>query len=82
MTVGFGVLGLGIATFVHYGTGVPWVSSMIATAPGGVAEMAITAKVLHLDPPTVTAFHAMRLVFMVVGAGLMLKLCQRWGWLK
>jgi len=82
MTAAFALCGLMIATLVHLGTGVSWVSSMIATAPGGIAEMAITAKVLHLDPPTVTAFHAMRLVLMVAGAGLMIRLAQRWGWLK
>ena len=33
---------------------------MLATAPGGIAEMAITAKVLQLGVPLVTAFHVTR----------------------
>jgi membrane AbrB-like protein len=38
-----------------------WATLLLGTAPGGVAEMAITAKVLQLGVPIVTAFHVMRL---------------------
>jgi membrane AbrB-like protein len=34
---------------------------LLATSPGGIAEMAITAKVLQLGVPVVTAFHVTRL---------------------
>ena len=34
---------------------------MLGTAPGGIAEMAITAKVLQMGVPVVTAFHVTRL---------------------
>lgn len=44
-----------------------WTDLPIATlglglAPGGVAEMTITAKVLQLGVPIVTAFHVVRMV--------------------
>jgi uncharacterized membrane protein AbrB (regulator of aidB expression) len=42
--------------FVH--TAPRW----LATAPGGIAEMSITAKVLQLGAPVVTAFQVCRLI--------------------
>jgi membrane AbrB-like protein len=53
VSAGFGVL-LGTAAGLHPATGV------LATAPGGIAEMCITAKVLQLGVPVVTAFHVLR----------------------
>lgn len=35
---------------------------LLATAPGGIAEMCITAKVLQLGVPVVTVFHVVRYV--------------------
>ncbi|MEP7084408.1 MAG: AbrB family transcriptional regulator, partial [Betaproteobacteria bacterium] len=40
-------------------------TTVLATAPGGVAEMSITAKVLQLGVPVVTAFHVTRMVLLV-----------------
>jgi membrane AbrB-like protein len=37
-------------------------TALLATAPGGIAEMAITAKVLQLGVPVVTAFQVVRYV--------------------
>jgi uncharacterized protein len=42
--------------------GLPLPTVLLATAPGGIAEMAITAKVLQLGVPVVTAFQVCRLV--------------------
>jgi membrane AbrB-like protein len=81
MTLGFSVLALGLALAVWLGTSLSWTTSFVATTPGGIAEMALTAKALSLNPPAVTAFQAVRLVLMVAGAGLMIRLAQRWGWL-
>ena len=39
---------------------------VLGTAPGGIAEMAITAKVLHLGVPIVTAFQVCCLVAVLV----------------
>lgn len=38
---------------------------VLATAPGGIAEMCITAKVLHLGVPLVTAAHVTRVLILV-----------------
>ena len=38
-----------------------WATLLLGTSPGGIAEMAITAKVLQLGVPVVTAFHVTRL---------------------
>ncbi|MGD9775024.1 AbrB family transcriptional regulator [Diaphorobacter sp.] len=43
-------------------TGLPWPTMVLGTSPGGIAEMAITAKVLQLGVPVVTAFQVCRLV--------------------
>ena len=42
-------------------TGLHWATVLLGTSPGGIAEMAITAKVLQLGVPLVTAFHVTRL---------------------
>jgi uncharacterized membrane protein AbrB (regulator of aidB expression) len=39
---------------------------MLGTAPGGIAEMAITAKVLQMGVPVVTAFHVTRLAAVLI----------------
>ena len=44
-------------------------TAILATAPGGVAEMTITAKVLQVGVPVVTSFHVMRMAFLVLSAG-------------
>jgi membrane AbrB-like protein len=44
---------------------VPLPSLVLATAPGGIGEMCITAKVLQLGVPLVTAAHVTRVVMLV-----------------
>ena len=39
---------------------------ILGTAPGGIAEMCITAKVLQLGVPLVTAFHVTRVVALLL----------------
>ncbi|MFQ5682517.1 MAG: AbrB family transcriptional regulator [Candidatus Binatia bacterium] len=51
-----GVFGLPIATMV------------IATAPGGMSEMTITAQALQIGVPLVVAFHLFRVVIVNMGA--------------
>ncbi len=64
---------LAVATAV--GLGLAWlsglnpVSMVVAAAPGGIAEMCITAKVLKLGVPLVTAFHVTRFVMVVTLTG-------------
>ena len=45
-----------------WATGLPWVTLLLGTSPGGITEMAITAKVLQLGVPVVTAFQVCRLI--------------------
>lgn len=47
-------------------TGLHPVTMLLSTSPGGIAEMAITAKVLQLGVPVVTAFQVCRLVSVLV----------------
>lgn len=56
-------------------TGLHPVTLMLATSPGGITEMAITAKVLQLGAPVVTAFQVCRLVAVLVLAE---PLYRRW----
>ena len=77
--------GVGLATV--FGAMVAWtndlpVSTMVlATSPGGIAEMSLTAKVLQLGVPVVTVFHVTRLVFMLVCYGPFYQfLATRHGW--
>jgi membrane AbrB-like protein len=55
---------LGLAVLLWSYSGLPLATLVAATAPGGLAEMSITAKVLNLGVPVVTAFHVMR-IFMI-----------------
>ena len=47
-------------------TGLHPATLVLGTAPGGIAEMSITAKVLQLGVPVVTAFQVCRLVAVLV----------------
>jgi membrane AbrB-like protein len=49
--------------------GLPVATAILATTPGGIGEMAITAKVLMLGAPIVTAFHSIRMVLVVLTIG-------------
>jgi membrane AbrB-like protein len=53
-----------------------WPTMVLATAPGGIAEMSITAKVLRLGVPVVTAFHVTRMVLLVTLTAPLFKLAQ------
>lgn len=44
-------------------------TAILATSPGGIAEMSLTARVLHLGVPIVTAFHVSRMVAVVLLIG-------------
>ena len=48
---------------IHPSTG------MLAVAPGGIAEMCITAKLMQLGVPVVTAFHVARVALLVSFSG-------------
>jgi membrane AbrB-like protein len=50
-------------------TGIHPATMILGTSPGGIAEMAITAKVLQLGVPVVTAFQVCRLIAVLVLVG-------------
>lgn len=56
----------------------PAPTMVLAMAPGGIAEMAITAKVLQLGVPIVTAFHVARMVLLVSTTGLLYEFAGSW----
>jgi uncharacterized membrane protein AbrB (regulator of aidB expression) len=41
---------------------------LLATAPGGIAEMCLTARILQLGVPVVTGFHVIRLLFVLLAS--------------
>ena len=55
----------GIALLLAQATGLPSATLILSLAPGSVTEMAVTAKVLQLGVPLVTAFHLVR-IFLIV----------------
>jgi membrane AbrB-like protein len=62
-------LSAGFGWFLALATGLHPATLILGTAPGGIAEMAITAKVLQLGVPVVTAFQVCRLVAVLVLVG-------------
>jgi len=53
-----GIFSLGLSTLIH----LPTPTIILSTAPGGIAEMAITAKVMQLGVAIVTALQACRII--------------------
>ena len=47
---------------------ISWPTMALATAPGGISEMCVTAKILKLGVPLVTAYQVTRLAFLLVTA--------------
>ena len=50
---------------------------VLATAPGGIAEMCITAKALQLGVPLVTAAHVTRVLILVTTTAPLFRLARR-----
>ncbi len=68
-------LGLAFA----WATGIPWYVMILATAPGSVTEMALTAKILQDGVALVTAFHLVRIFLILPLAPLIVRLAARLG---
>lgn len=76
------VLMAGCATvglLVSYGTGISPANMILATSPGGVTEMCITAKVLHLDVPIIVAFHLVRIFLVILSSPYVFRLLRAAG---
>jgi len=73
----------GFAWLLSKGTGLHPVTLLLGTSPGGITEMSITAKVLQLGVPVVTAFHVTRMAVMMVTLGGLYRLLGRiLGWTR
>ncbi len=69
------------AAGLSWWSGVPWATLALATSPGGIAEMALTAKLLGLGVPVVTLFHLTRVLMLVLlGGSLYRWLAPQFGW--
>jgi membrane AbrB-like protein len=69
--VALGTVGMIVASALFAGalaglTGQNPATLVLGTSPGGIAEMCITAKVLQLGVPTVTALHVIRYVVVLM----------------
>jgi membrane AbrB-like protein len=78
ITLGYLAVAAGFGLFLAHGSGLQWSTAVIATTPGGIGEMALTAKALRLGVPIVTAFHAIRMTAVVLSVGGLFALWRRW----
>jgi membrane AbrB-like protein len=59
----------------------PLATMILSCAPGGIAEMAITAKVLQLGVAVVTALQACRVIAILFLAEPLYRKIRRQGWI-
>jgi hypothetical protein len=75
------VLAMGASALAGWGLAVlgsvPAPTMVLATAPGGMAEMCVTAKVLQLGVPLVTAAHVTRVIILVTTTAPTFRLARR-----
>ena len=72
------VLAAAFAALLAWWSGLPFASLVLATAPGGIAEMCITAKVLQLGVPLVTAAHVTRVLVLITTTGPTYQAVRAW----
>lgn len=70
------VVAAAFSGFLAWLTGLPGPSLILATAPGGIAEMCITAKVLQLGVPLVTAAHVTRVLVLLFATAPLFRLAK------
>ena len=59
-------------------SGIHPATAILATSPGGIAEMSLTAKTLQLGVPIVTAFHVTRMAALVLTIGPLFRFMRGW----
>jgi membrane AbrB-like protein len=72
------VLSAGFAALLALASGLAFATLVLATAPGGIAEMCITAKVLQLGVPLVTAAHVTRVLVLITTTGPTYRAVRAW----
>lgn len=65
------------AVILAWGFSLPIATMIIATSPGGLAEMTITAQALQISVPLVVAFHLFRVVMVNMGTQYLYS-CVAW----
>lgn len=66
-------LAAGFGLMLAWASGINPATAILATSPGGIAEMSLTAKTLQLGVPIVTAFHVTRMAVLVMTIGPLFK---------
>jgi len=69
ITLGYLAIAALFGAWLARGAHLTTATAVLATTPGGIGEMAITAKVLKLGAPIVSAFHSIRLAVVVLLIG-------------
>ncbi len=72
------VIAAAFGALLAWAAGLPVATLVLATAPGGLAEMCITAKVLQLGVPLVTAAHVSRVFLLLVSIGPVYRAATGW----
>jgi uncharacterized protein len=76
--VPFSLLALGLlAALYAVLLALPLPTMVLALAPAGIAEMALTGKVLGLDAAMITVFHLGRILIVLLGAAPACRLFER-----
>ena len=66
-----------MALVISWMTGIAWQTMVLATAPGSVTEMALTAKILDQEVALVTAYHVLRIFIILPLVPLIFALVAR-----
>ena len=75
---------LSIVVSAGFGIALAWLANqhpatlVLGMAPGGIAEMCITAKVLQLGVPLITAFHVTRVVVLLLVTAPLFSRARKW----
>jgi membrane AbrB-like protein len=78
VTVPFSLLAMGLLGLLFaVALQLPLATMMLSLAPAGIAEMALTGKVLGLDAPMITVFHLGRIVIVLLSAQYACRLFER-----
>ncbi len=77
ITLAYLLSALAFGLLLGHGAGLHWSTAVIATTPGGIGEMALTAQALQLGVPVVTAFHVIRMAAVVLTAGMVFTVWRR-----
>jgi len=78
VTVPFALIATGLLAAVYaLILALPFPTMFLSMAPGGIAEMALTGKVLGLDAALITGFQVVRILMVTLGAAAACRLFER-----